>query len=106
MSNLTLKEIQNLYGISRRAIQGYEKEGLVYSTSKNKYGHLLYDENMVDRMRRIKILQDVGCTVKQIKEIINSPQEEMRCVLKDKIAKLESDKKRIDALIELVNKTF
>ena len=36
MSNLTLKEIQNLYGISRRAIQGYEKEGLVYSTSKNK----------------------------------------------------------------------
>lgn len=105
MSNVTLKEIQNLYGISRRAIQGYEKEGLVYATSKNKYGHLLYDENMVERIRRIKILQDIGFSVKQIKEILTKP-EELKCVLVDSLAKLESEKKRIDTLIELVNKTF
>ena len=55
---ITLKEIYELYGISRRAIQGYEKAGLLQSTSKNEYGYLLYDESTVNKIKTIKLYQD------------------------------------------------
>lgn len=35
---MTLREVCNKTGVSRRAIQGYEKVGLVLSSGKNKYG--------------------------------------------------------------------
>ena len=41
MSEITLRELYDAFGISRRAVQGYEKAGLVSATSKNKRGYLL-----------------------------------------------------------------
>ena len=40
----TLSEVCSVLEVSRRAVQGYENAGLVSATGKNKYGHLLYDE--------------------------------------------------------------
>lgn len=40
MDDLLLREICRLTDVSRRAIQGYEKEGLVMPCGKNKYGYL------------------------------------------------------------------
>ena len=40
----TLHELCDALGVSRRAVQGYEKAGLVAPSGRNKYGHLLYDE--------------------------------------------------------------
>ena len=42
MANLTLQEVCKFTGVSRRAIQGYEKAGLVSATERNERGHLLY----------------------------------------------------------------
>ncbi|NLG03198.1 MAG: hypothetical protein GX567_05155 [Clostridia bacterium] len=42
----TLYEICNEYAVTRRAVQGYEKEGLVSSTGKNKYGCMNCDATM------------------------------------------------------------
>ena len=58
MSKMTLREICNLIGVTRRAVQGYEKAGLVECSDKNKYGYLLYDELAVEKIRNI----DVSCT--------------------------------------------
>ena len=38
MQEMTLREICNIVGVSRRAVQGYEENGLVISSGKNKYG--------------------------------------------------------------------
>lgn len=52
MSNRkTLREVCEMYRVTRRAIQGYEKAGLVLPSGKNKYGYLLYDE---EAQRRIE----------------------------------------------------
>ena len=34
----TLQELHMEYGVTRRAVQGYEKAGLVTASGKNKYG--------------------------------------------------------------------
>ena len=83
MKDFTLRDIHVTYGISRRAIQGYEKANLVSATGKNEYGHLLYDNTALVRIQKIKLYQDMGFTIKEIQTIIDSPNE----LLKDALAK-------------------
>lgn len=66
MEEKTLKEVCELVGVTRRAIQGYVDAGLVVSTGRNKYGHLLYDESAVEKIKEIKLYQDFGFSIKEI----------------------------------------
>lgn len=70
----TLQEIHNTLGITRRAIQGYEEMGLVRASDKNKYGYLLYGENELRRIEKIKMYQEFGLKLKEIKELIDVPK--------------------------------
>ena len=63
---MTLKEVCDYTGVIRRAIQGYEKVGLVKPTEKNKYRHLLYDKNAINKILEIKQYQDFGFSIKEI----------------------------------------
>ena len=81
---MSLKQIKEEVGISRKAIQGYEKHGLIKSCGKNKYGHLLYDEKTVKRIRRIRFFQKYGFTVSQIRGFISKPDEEILQILAER----------------------
>lgn len=96
----TLREVCILLDISRRAIQGYEKVGLVRYTNKNKYGHLLYDEMMVNRIAFIQFLQQIGFTLKEITVFIDYPSKEITKILNQRIHYLENRKEEMDALIQ------
>ena len=50
MDELTLREVCNRIGVSRRAVQGYESAGLVNAAHKNERGYLLYDEKAQGRI--------------------------------------------------------
>lgn len=52
---MTLREVCNMVGVTRRAVQCYEQEELVSSTGKNKFGYLLYDEEAVMRIKEVKM---------------------------------------------------
>ena len=71
MKDMTLREVCNTIGVSRRAIQGYEKESLVSATGKTNRGYLLYDTAAQERIKKIKLYQDMGFSLKQIKLIID-----------------------------------
>ena len=58
-SSKTLHELCDMLGVSRRAVQGYEKAGLVVPTGRNKYGHLLYDESAQQRVAQIMDISQV-----------------------------------------------
>ena len=81
---LSLREIRNTLGLSRRVIQGYEEYGLVKPSSRNKYGHLLYDQETVNMMAYIRFLQDLGLELKEIAEVIDMPAEKMKKMLKER----------------------
>ena len=69
MKYMTLREVCNDFGVSRRAVQGYEKANLVSASGKNERGYLLYDEDSQERIKRIKLFQQMGFTIKEIKEL-------------------------------------
>ena len=87
----SLSEVCSVLEVSRRAVQGYENAGLVSATGKNKYGHLLYDEDAQRRIKQIKLLQQLGFRVKEIKEIIDAPDEVLRKAVERQIESLKAE---------------
>lgn len=87
----TLSEVCSVLEVSRRAVQGYENAGLVSATGKNKYGHLLYDEEAQRRIKQIRLLQQLGFKVKEIKEIIDAPDEVLRKAVERQIESLKAE---------------
>lgn len=106
MEKKTLREVCELVGITRRTVQGYEKAGLVTPVGKNKYGYLLYDEVVVEKIKVIKQHQDFGFSVKHIKILLEATDEVYVKImverLKDiqlELQKLQININKIEALI-------
>lgn len=95
-----LREICEEVGVSRRAIQGYEKAGLVVASQRNKYGHLLYDEKSVEWIKQIKLFQDFEFHINEIVEFIDAPKDEIVIRLKKQLICLNKKQKRMDLVIK------
>lgn len=95
----TLQEIHNTLGITRRAIQGYEEMGLVQASDKNKYGYLLYGESEVKRIEKIKMYQEFGFKLKEIKELIDAPNPIVKAALERRIEELKEEWEGLNTLI-------
>ena len=73
MDRKLLRQVCADIGVSRRAVQGYEKAGLVSAVGKNKYGYLLYDTAGIERIRTIRFLQRIGFSLKEIRCMVDEP---------------------------------
>lgn len=102
MDAMTLREICDSLGVSRRAVQGYEKFGLVKPTGKTERGHLFYDEQTRERIREIRLFQQIGFTRKEIAEIIDAPGDIRREALERQLVCLMEKKEDVEALIQEV----
>lgn len=71
MEQMSLSQVCKKYHFTRRVIQGYEKEGLIKHTGKNKYGYLMYNEEQVRKIAYIRYLQLNGLTLKEISACVN-----------------------------------
>ena len=100
MNLITLRKLCELVGVSRRSIQGYENAGLMMPSSKNKWGHLLYDENALHRAQYINFLQQLGFKLKEIKEIIDAPDCMKKEAIERRIKELKVEQIRMEQIIQ------
>jgi DNA-binding transcriptional MerR regulator len=102
MDNLkTLREICNILDVTRRAVQGYEKAGLVTPSERNKYGYLLYNEIEQERIKKIKLYQQFGFKLKEIKDLIDAPEYVVKEAVERQVSKLRSEITRLSTLIDM-----
>lgn len=73
---MTIRQISETLGISRRTIQIYESNQLITSCGKTKYGHLLYDEPTVRHIAVIRFFQNLDMSLKEIRTFITADQIE------------------------------
>lgn len=97
---MTLREICVAAGVTRRAVQGYEKAGLVAPTGKTERGYLLYDLNSQERIKLIRLYQQLGFSIKEIKEIIDASNEIKKQAIEERIEKLKEEGNNIESLID------
>lgn len=87
----TLKEIEKAYGITRRMVQEYERNNLVMHDSKNKYGHLLYEDNSVNRILVIRLLNKMGLALSDINYFFNCDLSTRNTIYQNTINKLKNN---------------
>lgn len=104
MEEKTLKEVCELAGVTRRAVQGYEKAGLVAAAGRNKYGHLLYDEAAIKRISEIKQYQDFGFKVKEIQVLMTVPKDKYLKMMEKRLAAMQLDLQRLKINIETMKR--
>lgn len=86
---MTLREICEKGGVTRRMVQRYEQIGLVKSVDVNKYGHLLYDEEGLIQIKKIRLYHQFGFRLDEIKKLFQMPENELRQRLTEQIEIME-----------------
>lgn len=102
MTEMTLREVCQSLGVSRRAVQGYEKAKLVFASGRTQSGYLLYDDSARERIKQIKLFQDMGFSIKEIVAMIDAPVDVKRAALIHRKEQLEKDIVHTGSMIEII----
>lgn len=98
----TLREVSEITGLSRRALQGYSEMNFINPTAKTVSNYWLYDDETIEKLLLVKVFVEIGYERNRIKEILNTLSEvdlaaELDCAIK----KLYEKRRQIDEMIKL-----
>ena len=103
---MKISEVTKQVGVSRKALQEYDKLDLVHPTTTTEGGYWLYDEEAVGKITTIQLFSMVGYTRKEIKEFIDTVTgfdhlEERKARYEDAIERLKEKRAQLDSLISM-----
>lgn len=96
---MTVHEVSKISGVSIRALHHYDNIGLLPATEVTDAGYRMYDETALDRLQQIMMFKELEFTLKEIKEILDSPDFDRNRVLEQQIHLLELRKEHLENLI-------
>ena len=101
MKMMTVHEVSKLTGVSIRTLQYYDKIGLLHPTEYTEAGYRLYDDAALETLQQILLFRELEFSLKDIKEIISSPDFDRSKALGQQIELLKLKKEHIENLIDL-----
>ena len=97
----TVNEVSKLTGVSIRTLQYYDKIGLLPPSEYTEAGYRLYDDAALETLQQILLFRALEFPLKDIKEIISSPDFDRSKALGQQIELLKLKKEHIENLIDL-----
>ena len=97
----TVHEVSKLAGISVRTLHHYDAIGLLTPTTTTEAGYRLYDDDALERLQCILFFKELEFPLKDIKEILDSPNFERNKALEQQIKLLTIKKEHLENLINL-----
>ena len=98
---MTVNEVSKLTGVSIRTLQYYDKIGLLHPAKYTEAGYRLYDDAALETLQQILLFRELEFPLKDIKEIISSPDFDRSRALEQQIELLTLKKEHIENLIDL-----
>ena len=98
---MTVHEVSKISGVSIRALHHYDHIGLLPATEVTEAGYRLYDEVALERLQHILLFKALEFPLKDIKEILDSPDFDRSKALEQQIHLLELRKEHLQNLIDL-----
>lgn len=102
----TVKQVSDLTGISVRALHYYDEIGLLKPSEITETGYRLYDDEVLKTLQQILFFKELDMPLKEVKDIMTSPYFDKMEALKNQKKLLILKQKRLNGLIELINKTL
>lgn len=101
---LSVKEISEITGISKRTLHYYDSINLLKPTKVTEAKYRLYDETALNRLQNILIYRELNFSLKDIKKILDNPNFDYNRALIEQIKLLELQKEHIEEIISLAHK--
>ena len=98
---MTIKEMSRRTGVSIRTLQYYDRIGLLRPAAHTQSSYRLYDDTDLERMQQILLFRELRFPLKQIREILDSPNFDRNKALRQQIGLLTIQKERLEDLISL-----
>ncbi len=98
---MTVHEVSRHTGVSIRALQYYDRIGLLAPAERTGSGYRLYDERALERLQQILLFRELEFSLQEIGEILDSPGFDRRKALEQQLELLTLKRERIDRLIDL-----
>ena len=98
---MTVHEVSKISEVSIRALHHYDKIGLLPATEVTKAGYRLYDDKALERLQHILLFKELEFSLKEIKDILDSPGFDRSKALEQQIQLLELRKEHLQNLIDL-----
>ncbi len=101
---MTVHEVAQLTGITPRTLHYYDEIGLLKPSIVTEAKYRQYTDNDLSILQEILFFREVGFALKEIKELLASPNYIRSEALERHLTILEAQRERINALIALVKK--
>ncbi|MGM9639945.1 MAG: MerR family transcriptional regulator [Faecousia sp.] len=95
----TVKEVSKLTGVSVRTLHHYDAIGLLRPTKVTDAGYRMYDDAALSRLQNILLFRELQFPLKEIKEILDSPNFDQSEAIRQQIELLELQYQHIGKLI-------
>ena len=100
----TVKEVSLLTGVSVRTLHHYDAIGLLKPTRVTEAGYRLYDDTALRRLQTILLFRQLQFPLKEIRDILDSPDFDPMEALTQQIHLLELQRRHLDNLISHARK--
>lgn len=97
---MTVHEVSELTGVSVRALHHYDRIGLLHPTEVTAAGYRLYDDTALERLQCLMLFKELQFPLKEIREILDSPNFERNRALEQQITLLQMKKEHLENLID------
>ena len=98
---MTVHEVSKISRVSIRALHHYDHIGLLPATEVTEAGYRLYDEAALERLQHILLFKALEFPLKDIKEILDSPELDRSKAVEQQLHLLELRKEHLQNLIDL-----
>lgn len=103
---MQIKEITDLVGISVRTLHYYDEIGLLTPDETTDSGYRVYSQANLETLQQILFYRELDFSLKEIKEILNSPLFDRQKILEAQYRMLLKKQEQLDQMIETIKKTI
>ena len=94
-------EVKKITGLTRKAILYYEDKGLI-RPHKEENNYRVYSQDDVEKLLKISIYRKLGLSISEIKNILDSKEEDLGSILRDRQYRLELEEAKKNLLEWLI----
>jgi DNA-binding transcriptional MerR regulator len=106
MMSLQVKVVSEMAGVSVRTLHHYDAIGLLVPSSVTQAGYRLYSDQDLERLQQILFFREIGFSLQEIKEILDSPGFDRRKALTAHRELLLEKRERMERMLETVDRTI
>src|SRR3954447_15305666 len=90
-------------GVTVRTLHHYDRLGLL-KPQRTESGYRVYGERELIRLQRITVLKFIGCSLQEIKNLVDRNPDDLRTTLELQQEALERRRKTLDGALKAVEK--